>query len=926
VKDNRTALAEGSQLDLAGVIYTIIEVMGRGSNAICYKARYKDDHIKHKYHSVLIKELYPLVDTEAIQRAANGFLIIPDEAQPQFVLHRQSFIRGSMAGIDVNEYRPDKSMQTINTSEANNTIYCIIGVSGGTPLAPERAVSLRTSVDIVIEILHALRPFHEKNLLHLDIGPDNILLMPKDKDESGQRALLIDYNSVFAVDELSSRAGFYFSIKKPYTAPEVTLGDISSIGFGTDLYSAVSVLCSMISPGFTGDPAEITPSLAIFRDIPQTAIHKTIATIRKGLALSPKRRYKTIDDLLCDLRELKNRIESAGVTLPALWEASAAAYKHEIAANPLFCHLNNNEIPSQLSLEDIHGDTLITGGGGMGKTTTMLRIWRNGVATYDPSDAVLVFIRLSSYNKAGYIRMRCLDRLRFINETTTIDNALAALNDLFDSGTDTDPSVIFLLDGYNEVQPEVRDLLVAEINELRQRNGVMIIISSRADDEPVGFKHIGLAPLDHDFVKGYFSAAKLLYPGSTSIQELLRNPMMLTMYVRVAKNSHSYNEDYTEATLIRAYFDYIIDKSRNPHASRFAIDYILALAAASMAKNNVFMLGNDELFALAEKSYEKVKSKLFLKVFAEYISQTGMILNEAETADEWFSYIVVDVLTNELALLSTESGQYSFTHQLFKDELVSAGYDIITRFRKIRMRRALPRAAAGLLIAVVLIGGIVFIVSDIVSKSKSDPVIAGTVVGNAIDQSITALKYLDEHISFSSEIILMLESYENITEPFAEEINRKLSETSGNILTLQDTERMLNQLRIENRPLSVEVLDILRELYAFPAEYYDTNKELIGDLIEYWNYLKPEERVIHLQRYDDWMDTNANLAVVKMRYIISKLPETANTSRVFTVEYKCISKYLLNSKNPAEYIYADEKSALEGARRSILGELRKKEF
>ncbi|MCD8327415.1 MAG: hypothetical protein LUC90_12310 [Lachnospiraceae bacterium] len=46
---------------------------------------------------------------------------------------------------------------------------------------------------ILIKILDALDCFHQNGFLHLDISPDNILLLKED-------ALLIDYNSVWSLN------------------------------------------------------------------------------------------------------------------------------------------------------------------------------------------------------------------------------------------------------------------------------------------------------------------------------------------------------------------------------------------------------------------------------------------------------------------------------------------------------------------------------------------------------------------------------------------------------------------------------------------------------------------------------------------------------------------------------------------------------
>ena len=72
---------------------------------------------------------------------------------------------------------------------------------------------LREAAVILKQILEGLRPFHDRRLLYLDISPDNILVFRG-------WALLIDFDSVWSMDQLSQESGS-FSKKSGYTAPEI---------------------------------------------------------------------------------------------------------------------------------------------------------------------------------------------------------------------------------------------------------------------------------------------------------------------------------------------------------------------------------------------------------------------------------------------------------------------------------------------------------------------------------------------------------------------------------------------------------------------------------------------------------------------------------------------------------------------------------
>lgn len=921
MKDYRVPLAPGTKLRFSGTEYTIAGLMGRGSNALCYKASYEDAHIRHKTHAVLIKELFPLHGQGMVERGENGAVSASgDEAEAFLALHRRSFLRASEIGIDLNEYRPDKSMPMLNTCEIDGTLYCVIGLSGGEPLSEKPVASLKAAAQCAIDILHALRPFHEKNLLHLDISPDNILLMPRDKGEAGQRALLIDYNSVFSADEISSFSGMYFSIKKPFTAPEVILNDLASIGFGTDLYSVAAVFGALIHPNFDGNPAQITPALDIFRNVPQTAVHKTIQIMRKGLRLSAKRRYTAIDELLYDLRELLNRIDHAGITRPALWEASASAFKAEIANNALFAHLNDSAIPSPLTLKDITAHTMLTGSGGMGKTTALLRIWRDSAAVYSPLNPAVIYIRLSGYDKPGTIGLRCLDRLRFTEKTATVADALHALDAVLDEGTPDAPSMVFLLDGYNEAPPDMRPALNAEILELQKHSGAVIVLASRTDENLPGFRTVTLAPLDDHCVGRYLEQSQLLYPEDSAMRALLANPMMLALYAKVSRGAPSHDKLYTGDTLIRAYFDYLTATSRNPNAAGFAVDYLAAKTAAAMAKRGAHAFRPEELYEITEAAFREVRRKGFPKAFPAYIGKTGDILGGTHTADAWFSYIVTDILVKELSLLTVnENGGYSFAHQLFRDALAICGASVAQTRNRAKAKRIIPRAAAAALLTAALVFGI----NAVIPRQQSvypNTAEEQSAVAGALDQATIALYYFGIHADNSLDAIDCLSSAEYIDDSLRFHLETQLSSAAAMEIAPQLAENLAAQLYIPNNTIP---LDTLRALYTLPAQYRDTNSKLIDGVLANWDKLPQADRDAVCRQYAEWTDINARIAVMYIRHILAELPGEY-AEGVFKYGHSAlITDKLLNTAYDGES-YNWELTQLENAAKAALDVLRTK--
>ena len=91
----------------------------------------------------------------------------------------------------------------------------------------------------MIGLLDALEAFHMSGYLHLDISPDNVMLVGSGEQE---RIFLIDYNSARA---LNATELAYVSCKAGYSAPEVTVPELSQVGFASDLYSVAAVFTAV---------------------------------------------------------------------------------------------------------------------------------------------------------------------------------------------------------------------------------------------------------------------------------------------------------------------------------------------------------------------------------------------------------------------------------------------------------------------------------------------------------------------------------------------------------------------------------------------------------------------------------------------------------------------------------------------------------
>ncbi len=320
--DTRVPLAEGSAIELGGRVYSIDKLIGFGAVSFVYSASYADSFRSHKSHSVLMKEFFPYHPKGLITRNSAGDIVCPPEAESYFALRKKSFIRGNDAHIDLQNLYSDMIGANMDSFLEHGSIYTIMGDLQGESLQSvlkqrDGDIPLRVALRWILSLLDALEVFHANKLLHLDISPDNILLLPlgSGKSEQYRRVLLVDYNSVWEMDAPADNA--YFSVKEQYSAPEVRLRDQRSVSCASDLFSVCAVLLELLQ----GKPLDYSVLYmggailepAFLKNETPPVRKRASEIIAKGLKLPPKRRFQSVGELRAELQELETLVSGEDV-------------------------------------------------------------------------------------------------------------------------------------------------------------------------------------------------------------------------------------------------------------------------------------------------------------------------------------------------------------------------------------------------------------------------------------------------------------------------------------------------------------------------------------------------------------------------------------------------------------------------------------
>lgn len=730
--DHRTPLKFHTVLAFEGMPCYVEEVVGQGSNAIVYKGWYQDRLHQDLRHKVLVKELFPFHPQQKIRRGEDGHIVVDPGAAEVWETHRKSFEIGNQVHLRLLYDHPDMMAMgsNLNSFPYNGTLYSVLGYTGGRSLDAElnkRAGSIRFTAQRMIGLLDALEAFHKSGYLHLDISPDNIMLVGQEEQE---RIFLIDYNSV---KEVGFRDSSYLSCKPGFSAPEVSTGNRDRIGFASDLYSVAAVFyrCIMGRSLTLAERLQPKPpdgrNSPMLTGMPQTVSAMVGSILKKGLNTLPQRRYQAIGQMRMAFQELIDRIDCVGVTHWSLWENGKRSTEELVRMNPSLGYLRgeNGLYPIRLdsmSLEGYLNDMLspvgssgmILAQGGMGKTTLLLHTALLQGKRYTPTTPAIFYISLNGWDKMDtqYIRRQILLRLRFKKGENSFDSAMHSLHQLLKQPIHTKqgdiPVILLLLDGLNEVQGNTAPL-IQEINDLSSMAGVRILAASRSEVPELKLKSARLMPLNPGDIGQALGRNGLLIPENQEVLQLLQTPLILSIYIQASEGGKQLNIQ-SEQELMKAYIDALQQKEIRELPKntplRWQLDatlnYVLPCIAASQRRLGR-PLKEEELLKEVERCWRNLHSSFLRRFFPRWIGHSRDIFGSAKNAEDWFALTIHQILWQRLGLLLREpDGKYRIFHQKIGGYLAEEYRQIA---RKLRKRKGICLVVAAIVAAVSLTMG-----------------------------------------------------------------------------------------------------------------------------------------------------------------------------------------------------------------------------
>ena len=272
--------------------YTIEGVLGQGGFGITYLGM--DELHKKK---VAIKEFFP-------QGIVTRNIEYEDTVTVTLVGEKENYDKGKERFLKEAQtmamFSKDKGIvKALDFFEINNTAYIVMeyleGVTLKQYLRENERIAAEDLVELLVPLIEALDEIHSQGLIHRDISPDNIMVLPDG------RIKLMDFGAARDYTEFGEKS--LSIVLKPGYAPPEQYQTHGVQGPWTDIYA----LCATMYKCITGE----NPPDAIDRLVDDhlkkisafgiPVLPQIEEAIIKGMSVAAKDRYQNVGDFCEDL-------------------------------------------------------------------------------------------------------------------------------------------------------------------------------------------------------------------------------------------------------------------------------------------------------------------------------------------------------------------------------------------------------------------------------------------------------------------------------------------------------------------------------------------------------------------------------------------------------------------------------------------------
>ncbi|MFR4137181.1 MAG: protein kinase domain-containing protein [Anaerobutyricum hallii] len=272
--------------------YTIECVLGQGGFGITYLGI---DELHEK--KVAIKEFFP-------QGIVTRNIEYRDTVTVTFVGEKDNYEKGKERFLKeartMAKFSKDEGIvKALDFFEINNTAYIVMeyleGITLKQYLRENQRIAPEDLIELLVPLIESLDEIHSQGMIHRDISPDNIMVLPDG------RIKLMDFGAARDYTEFGEKS--LSIVLKPGYAPPEQYQTHGIQGPWTDIYALCATMYKCITGENPPDAIErvMEDSLKKISEFGIAIPPQEEAAIIKGMSVSAKDRYQDIKDFCEDL-------------------------------------------------------------------------------------------------------------------------------------------------------------------------------------------------------------------------------------------------------------------------------------------------------------------------------------------------------------------------------------------------------------------------------------------------------------------------------------------------------------------------------------------------------------------------------------------------------------------------------------------------
>ena len=272
--------------------YTIKKVLGQGGFGITYLGM---DELHEK--PVAIKEFFP-------QGIVTRNIEYQDTVTVTFVGEKDNYEKGKERFLKeartMAKFSKDEGIvKALDFFEINNTAYIVMeyleGITLKQYLRENQRIAPEDLIELLVPLIEALDEIHSQGMIHRDISPDNIMVLPDG------RIKLMDFGAARDYTEFGEKS--LSIVLKPGYAPPEQYQTHGIQGPWTDIYALCATMYKCITGENPPDAIErvMDDSLKKISAFGIPVLPQIEEAIIKGMSVAANDRYQNVGDFCEDL-------------------------------------------------------------------------------------------------------------------------------------------------------------------------------------------------------------------------------------------------------------------------------------------------------------------------------------------------------------------------------------------------------------------------------------------------------------------------------------------------------------------------------------------------------------------------------------------------------------------------------------------------